>query len=62
MPQLIQQPGRIGESMEHYSDGKLLVQEFQRDHLWREGRTSKPIESVYRGLPLSLLLVREGQD
>lgn len=60
--QLKHERAKIRELITDFRDGKLLVPEFQREYVWRKGKAPKLIESLYRGFPISLLLVWESQD
>ena len=43
--------------MEDYRGGRLVVPEFQREYVWKPSRAPKLIDSIYRGFPISVLLL-----
>ena len=47
---------KIRDVVEDYR-GRLVVPEFQREYVWKPSRAPKLIDSIYRGFPISVLLL-----
>lgn len=52
----------IRHLISEYREGRLVIPEFQRDYVWKEGRAPTLLDSLYRGWPISSLLVWENED
>jgi len=53
---------KIYEILEDYQTGRLAVPEFQRDYVWRKSKAPKLLDSLYRGYPVSSILLWEADD
>ncbi len=56
-PRLDHQTIRISELVDDYRAGRIVVPEFQREYVWRRARAARLIDSLYRGYPISSLLL-----
>ncbi len=52
---------KIRQIVEDYRTGRLVVPEFQREYVWKPSRAPKLIDSIYRGYPVSVLLLWTGE-
>ena len=50
---------RVGELIEEYRLGTLVIPEFQRDYVWKPNKAPMLLDSLYQGFPVSSLLVWE---
>src|SRR5579863_9713681 len=48
---------KVSQIIEDYRNGRLVVPEFQRDYVWKPSRAPKLVDSIYRGYPISVLLL-----
>lgn len=48
---------RVRQVVDDYRSGRLVVPEFQREYVWKPSRAPKLIDSLYRGFPISVLLL-----
>ena len=48
---------KVNVLVEQYRSGHLLIPEFQREYVWKPNRAPLLIDSLYRGYPISALLV-----
>jgi hypothetical protein len=48
---------KIRDLVGEYHEGKLVIPEFQRDYVWKPARAPTLLDSLYRGWPISSLLV-----
>ena len=48
---------KVRQLMEDYRSGRIVIPEFQREYVWRKSRAPKLIDSLYRGYPVSSLLL-----
>jgi hypothetical protein len=48
---------KVRQLVEEYRGGRLVIPEFQREYVWKRSRAPKLIDSLYRGYPVSVLLV-----
>jgi hypothetical protein len=60
--QLKHETARVRDIIKNFRDGRLVVPEFQRDYVWARSRAPKLIDSLYRGYPISSLLVWESEE
>lgn len=56
-PRLELQPVKVRDLVADYRAGKLVIPEFQREYVWRKNRAPKLVDSLYRGYPVSVLLL-----
>jgi Protein of unknown function DUF262/CAP12/Pycsar effector protein, TIR domain len=48
---------KVRDVVEDYRSGRLVVPEFQREYVWKPSRAPRLIDSIYRGFPISVLLL-----
>jgi len=48
---------QIKQLIDDYSRGRIVIPEFQREYVWKKNRAPKLIDSLYRGFPISSLLL-----
>jgi hypothetical protein len=48
---------KIRQIVDEYRGGRLVVPEFQREYVWKHSRAPKLLDSIYRGYPISMLLL-----
>lgn len=56
-PRLEIQTLKIRQVVEDYRGGKLVIPEFQREYVWKRSRAPRLLDSIYRGYPVSVLLL-----
>jgi hypothetical protein len=56
-PHLKFENAKIRQLVESYRRGLIVIPEFQRDYVWKKSRAPKLIDSLYRGFPISSLLL-----
>lgn len=61
-PRLDHQAIKIRNLVEDYRAGRIVIPEFQRDYVWRKSKAPKLIDSLYRGFPVSSLLVWQSTE
>jgi hypothetical protein len=57
MPRLEIQQIKVRQLVEDYRGGRLVIPEFQREYVWKPNRAPKLLDSLYRGFPVSVLLL-----
>ena len=55
-PRLDNDTMKIGDLVEAYRAGRIVIPEFQRDYVWAKNKAPKLIDSLYRNFPVSALL------
>lgn len=50
-------PLKIGQLIEDYRGGKIVIPEFQREYVWKKSKASRLIDSLYKRFPISSLLL-----
>lgn len=54
---------KIRDLIEEDRAGRIVIPEFQREYVWKPSKAPKLIDSLYRGFPISsLLLWDSGED
>ncbi|MGD9646530.1 MAG: DUF262 domain-containing protein [Pirellulales bacterium] len=48
---------KVRDLVEDYRMGRIVIPEFQRDYVWKKSKAPKLIDSLYRGFPISSLLL-----
>lgn len=48
---------KVKQLIGDYTSGHVVIPEFQRDYVWQKSKAPKLIDSLYRGFPISSLLV-----
>ncbi len=61
-PRLKHQTAKVRELIDDYRAGRIVVPEFQRDYVWKPGRAPRLIDSLYRGFPISSLLLWQSTE
>ena len=56
-PRLEIQTLKIRQLVDDYRGGRLAIPEFQREYVWKPSRAPRLIDSIYRGFPISVLLL-----
>lgn len=53
---------KIQQLVDSYRSGQLVIPEFQREYVWKKGRAPRLVDSLYRGFPISTLLIWNSDD
>jgi hypothetical protein len=53
---------KVRDLVSEYRGGRIVIPEFQRDYVWRRGKAPKLIDSLYRGFPISSLLLWQSAE
>src|SRR5579872_5494601 len=53
---------KVKQLVADYRAGTVVIPEFQRDYVWRQSKAPKLIDSLYRGFPISSLLLWESTE
>lgn len=53
---------KVKQLVDDYRMGRVVVPEFQREYVWRKSKASRLIDSLYRGFPISSLLLWQSGD
>jgi len=61
-PRLEHQTFKVKQLVEEYRAGRIVIPEFQREYVWRHSKAPRLIDSIYRGFPISSLLLWQGTD
>lgn len=61
-PQLQHENVSIKQLVTDYRAGHIVIPEFQRDYVWKPGKAPKLIDSLYRGFPISSLLLWQSTE
>ncbi len=61
-PRLEHQTVKIRQLVEDYRAGRIVIPEFQREYVWRRSKAPRLIDSLYRGFPISSLLLWQSSD
>jgi hypothetical protein len=56
-PRLEIQQLKVRQLVDDYRVGRLVIPEFQREYVWKPSRAPKLVDSLYRGYPVSVLLL-----
>jgi len=56
-PRLEHQTFKVRQLVEDYRAGRIVIPEFQREYVWRRGKAPRLVDSLYRGFPVSSLLL-----
>lgn len=56
-PRLEHRAIKIKELIGDYRAGRIVIPEFQREYVWRRSKAPRLIDSLYRGFPISSLLL-----
>ncbi|MGC2422083.1 MAG: DUF262 domain-containing protein [Candidatus Acidiferrales bacterium] len=61
-PRLEHQNIKIKELIHEYRAGHIVIPEFQREYVWRKSKAPKLVDSLYRGFPISSLLLWQSAE
>ena len=61
-PRLEHQTVKIRQLISDYRMGQIVVPEFQREYVWKKSKAPKLIDSLYRGFPISSLLLWQSSE
>jgi len=61
-PRLEHQNVKVRQLVEDYRAGRIVIPEFQREYVWRRNKSPHLIDSLYRGFPISSLLLWQSTD
>lgn len=61
-PRLEHQNIKVRQLIDEYRMGRIVIPEFQRDYVWKKSRAPKLIDSLYRGFPISSLLLWQSTE
>lgn len=56
-PRLEIQQLKVRQLVDDYRGGHLVIPEFQREYVWKPNRAPRLLDSIYRGYPVSVLLL-----
>jgi uncharacterized protein with ParB-like and HNH nuclease domain len=61
-PYLKPETVKVRQLVSSYRAGHIVIPEFQREYVWRKSKAPKLIDSLYRGFPISSLLLWQSSD
>ena len=61
-PRLEHQTLKIRQLIDDYRAGRIVIPEFQREYVWRPVKAAKLIDSLYKGYPISSLLLWQSTE
>lgn len=61
-PHLKLETVKVKQLIADYRAGHIVVPEFQREYVWRKSKAPKLIDSLYRGFPISSLLLWQSPE
>jgi hypothetical protein len=61
-PRLEHQTVKVKQLIDDYRFGRIVIPEFQRDYVWKKNKAPKLIDSLYRGFPISSLLLWQSAE
>jgi hypothetical protein len=53
---------KIKQLVDDYRSGRIVIPEFQREYVWKPGKAPWLIDSLYRGFPISSLLLWQSTE
>jgi hypothetical protein len=53
---------KVKQLVSDYRSGCIVIPEFQREYVWRKSRAPRLVDSLYRGFPISSLLVWQSTE
>jgi hypothetical protein len=62
VPQLKNETVKVGQLIADYRAGRIVIPEFQREYVWNKSKAPKLIDSLYRGFPISSLLLWQSAE
>ena len=61
-PRIEHQTLKVRQLIDDYQAGRIVIPEFQREYVWRPVKAAKLIDSLYRGFPVSSLLLWQSTE
>ena len=61
-PRLEHQNIKVKQLIDDYRSGRMVIPEFQREYVWRKSKAPLLIDSLYRGFPISSLLLWQSTE
>src|SRR5713226_8619957 len=61
-PHLEHQNIKIKQLIDDYRMGRIVIPEFQREYVWKKSKAPRLIDSLYRGFPISSLLLGQSAE
>jgi hypothetical protein len=61
-PHLEHQTLKIRQLVDDYRAGRIVIPEFQREYVWKPSKAPQLIDSLYRGFPISSLLLWQSAE
>ena len=61
-PRLEHQTFKVRQLVEDYRAGRIVIPEFQREYVWKRSKAPRLIDSLYRGFPISSLLLWQSTE
>jgi hypothetical protein len=61
-PRLEHQNVKVKQLIDDYRSGRIVIPEFQRDYVWKKSKAPLLIDSLYRGFPISSLLLWQSDE
>ena len=59
-PRLEHRTLKVKQLIDDYRTGRIVIPEFQREYVWQPKKAAQLIDSLYRGFPISSLLLWQG--
>ena len=53
---------KVKTLVDEYRSGRVVIPEFQREYVWRPSKAPRLLDSLYRGFPISSLLLWESAE
>jgi hypothetical protein len=53
---------KVKQLVEDYRSGRVVIPEFQREYVWKKSKAPALIDSLYKGFPISSLLLWQSAD
>jgi hypothetical protein len=61
-PRLEHQPLTVKQLIDAYQSGRIVIPEFQREYVWKKGKAPILIDSLYRGFPISSMILWQSDE
>jgi hypothetical protein len=61
-PRLEHQPLTVKQLIDAYQSGRIVIPEFQREYVWKKGKAPILIDSLYRGFPVSSMILWQSDE
>ena len=61
-PRLEHQPVKVQQLVADYESGRIVIPEFQRDYVWKKSKAPLLIDSLYKGFPISSMILWQGDE